>query len=291
MSEHIIGESGRIDISNTLPNGVVETINFRGIYNDPVVVALIVTWGENDPVDVRVRNVSSTSCEIFLEEPQDDGHATETVCYIVMEKGRFTIDNGLTIEAGSHSTNSVHRSSSSGWNFDTVSFSSSFSDPIVVATLNSYNNGEFISSQVGSVTSNDFGLAQEAVETGSSVTTEDIAWIAFETGTFENIDVGYNVDGSNDGYDNTPHTINFNITFSLVPDVMVDGITANGSQGYWTVGAGTWNTTTIEVYAEEDLNANRSHADNTFGWIAVPENTNFKLSTYNEADQMFTFPL
>ncbi|RLI48812.1 MAG: hypothetical protein DRP09_21125, partial [Candidatus Thorarchaeota archaeon] len=64
-------EAGHLNISNTIDQGVVETINFKNVYENPVVVAYIYTRNNGESLGVRIDNVTSTSCQIFMEEPPD----------------------------------------------------------------------------------------------------------------------------------------------------------------------------------------------------------------------------
>ncbi len=58
---------------------------------------------EADPTQVRIRNIDRDGFEIRLQEwnYKDSGYTPETFSYIVMEKGIFTLDNGVKLEAGS----------------------------------------------------------------------------------------------------------------------------------------------------------------------------------------------
>lgn len=56
-----------------------------------------------NPVQIRIRNIDREGFEIRLQEwsYQDSRHTPETFSYIVMEKGKFTLENGVKLEAGS----------------------------------------------------------------------------------------------------------------------------------------------------------------------------------------------
>ena len=140
-----IGESGRLDITDTLESGSFSLVNFRSTYVDPVVVAFVATFNDAEPVEVRVRNITSNSAEFFLQEPSGGAHGTETVTYLVFEKGRHVFANGTVIEAGVHTTSSVHDGTGGSFGGDSVNFSQPFSaKPALLHTLNSNNNNEFI---------------------------------------------------------------------------------------------------------------------------------------------------
>lgn len=273
-------ETGTVAISDTIDNGVSASVSFQQSYSTPVIVTYIATRAGDQSIDSRAKDLSSTGCTIFIEEPDDEGHVEETVSYIVAEAGTREID-GLKIEAGVHTTNTV-RTDSDGSNFgDTVTFSQSWSSvPAVLHDLQTYNNGDWITTQSNSVTTDDFNLSQEAAQTGqeSTVVEEDLSWIAFEIvsggGSIGPVTFETNAenDGTGDGVDDTPHTISFSASFSSTPDITVAGNTMNGTDGFWARSSGTqWDTTGHETYSEEDqvVDTERGHVDETFGYIAT----------------------
>ncbi len=276
----VIGESGRIDITDTIDNGSFVTVNFRNTYVDPVIICFVATNNEGEPVEVRARNVGSTSAELFLEEDSGGAHATETVVYFVVEKGRHEFSDGTIIEAGSHVTASYHNGVSGSYGGDAISFSVAFpASPAVFSSLNSYNNGDFMSSIAYQANTSGFTLQQEAAETGNVAVSESVAWMAVSKGSsslpLATFEVDASLDGSNDGPDNgTPHIISFS-SFSANPDVIVKQSSGNGNNGGWARGEGTWNTTAFNVYSEEDQvnDAERSHIDEEFSSFALSPNS------------------
>ncbi len=285
-------EVGKISISDTRDNGVVNTVNMKYDYQNPVVVAYIPTRNGGDSVDVRVDNVdaSADTFDIFMEEPDNGGHSSETASYIVVEEGVHVMPDGTKLEAGRHTTSQVHASGS--YNGDTISFSQSYSTPpVVLATLNTYNNGEFMSDAIseGSGSCNDlncrptttqFGLEQDALETGheSGATSETLGWIAVQDVGVSDLkgvpfETGKGEDGDNDGVDNNGHTLSYSAGFSKVPIVTVDGQSGVGSNGYWARGYGTHTSSSHDTAATEDQigDSERSHTNVYMGYWAFEE--------------------
>lgn len=274
-----IAETGRTSLSTTIDGGEQDSISFNNSYNNPVVVAYVPTRGGGQSYCHRVKDVTSTGCTIFAEEPDNQGHATETVCYLVVESGSWVTPEGVQIEAGIHTSNTVRQAGNGTTYGDSISYSSSFSStPVVLATLNTYNNNSFMATQVNSVGSGSFKISQERAETSTSESTEDIAWVAVEAGSGSlngnSYEAGRGSDGSNDGVDDNAHRISLS-SFSTTPDIVVHGQTMNGNDGYWARGDGTWNSSTVDVYAEEDQegDSERGHANETFGWFAIEPNS------------------
>lgn len=278
-AEQQIGETGTTSLSTTIDGGAVNTISFSKTYNDPAVFAYIVTRGGGQSIECRVRNLTTTDCEIFNEEPDDAGHNTETVVYMVMETGDWVFPDGTQVEVGKHSTSTTFNSGDSKTG-DSISLSGSYgSTPAILHTLNTYNNSQFMSTNARNVSTTDFELQQMAAQTGNTGTTETIAWMAIDQGTGTNNGYAYEVgrgnDGANDGPDDNPHSISFSQSFGSTPDIVTKGQTLNGGDGFWARSSGTqWNTSGHEVYAEEDQvgDTERGHTDEYFGYLAIEPN-------------------
>lgn len=77
-------------------------VTLKESFVNPVVVAGPLSYNDPDPAVVRIRNVTATGFDIRIQEwgYLDGSHAEETVNYIVMEQGRYILDNGARIEAG-----------------------------------------------------------------------------------------------------------------------------------------------------------------------------------------------
>lgn len=280
ITDEIKLETNSVGLSGSIDDGVSETVSFSEEFGStPAVVTYIDTRGGGESIQCRAKNVSKTAFEVHMEEPDDEGHAAETVNWIAAIPGSYIID-GTMIEAAIHSTSTV-RDNTNGSTFgDTISFGQAWqAAPAVIHNLQTYNNGEFMATQANSVSSSDFNLSQEALDTGheSNAVIEDIGWISFEdvgaTSIDGNaVDTSYAADGSNDGVDDTPHTITYSASFASTPDVIISQNTMSGTDGGYARASGTQdNTTGHEVYAEEDqvVDSERSHADETFGWFAM----------------------
>ena len=80
------------------------------------------------PSTVRVKNVQPTSFDVHIQEWSylDTWHTTETISYIVVEAGHFTLPDGSVYDAGHF------RDSSDA--FQTVSYNQAFESTPVVFT-------------------------------------------------------------------------------------------------------------------------------------------------------------
>lgn len=276
-----VGETGRITLENARGDGFVASLRFRHEYINPVVIPYIATRNGGQPYEVRASDVTSRGCQILGREPRnyDRWHATETVCYLVVERGVHTLPSGAVLEAGSLDTSAVyfaHRGNKTSAP-ERVQLRHTFSrPPAVLHALNTHNNDDFMSTSVTDVTSNSFRVRQMAAETSAASASETIAWVAVSPGAFGAFEAGRRDSGRNMGVEDAPLRITYTQSYDSKPDVIAKGNTENGSNGYWTRGAGRWDARAADVYAAEDTSrdSDRSHTNETIAWfVAKPNST------------------
>lgn len=287
-------EVGQITLSNTIDAGtpVYQDITFQNTYVEPVVVTFVQTRNGSDTIDSRVTNLTSTGCRIFVQEPTHGEHSSETVSYIVVEKGEWYLSEYVTgnsaihIEAGKVNTKKYTYEGIGLTDYETVSFGSSFAGtPAVVHKLMTRNTTTFASTAMSNLSSSGFRIAIETLDAGTTFSIDEtIGWIAIEHG-LSNISTDYisgskttdnerlviethgnRNDGTSDGDDDTEDKINFASTFSSVPIVIASGNTYNGLDGYVTRGSGTNSTTSNGLFASEGqtTDSERNHANESF---------------------------
>lgn len=287
-------EVGQITLSNTIDAStpVYEDVTFQNTYVDPVVVTFVQTRNGSDTIDSRVTNVTSTGCRIFVQEPTHGEHSSETVSYIVVEKGEWYVSEfaaasrAIHIKAGTVSTKKYTYEGIGLTDYETVTFASSFTGtPAVVHKLMTRNTSTFASTAMSNLTTSGFRIGIETLDAGTTFSqNETIGWIAIEHGmstittdyisgskTTNNerliIEVlGYTSDGTADGDDDTEDKITFASSFSSVPIVIASGNTYNGLDGYVTRGSGTNSITQNGLFASEGQTADseRNHANEYF---------------------------
>mmetsp|Transcript_34187 Transcript_34187/g.102263 ORF Transcript_34187/g.102263 Transcript_34187/m.102263 type:complete len:586 (-) Transcript_34187:157-1914(-) len=273
------GETGRV---TTTSDGV--TVNTRYVYADPVIVAFINTRNGPESTDVRVKDVTSESFRLFLEEALGTdgwaGHGDEEVSYIVMEAGRHTLEGGLVVEAGRHITSRVHIGGEE-LDGDEISFAAPFeATPVVITTLNTHNNGAFMSSLTIGVEETVFKISQEALQTGTTAESETIGWMAFSTG--EGTTSGgspyisrYDLDDRiENGVGETKYSIDLaDANFVAPPDLVVGLDQFYGWDGAYARGAGDFTATLQTIYAEEDQSPGRTHFSVPVMWVGFGHNS------------------
>lgn len=124
-------ETGKIVASDSW-----QSIQIKGNYLDPIIVASVTGAVDQEPAFTRIRNITPSSFEIRLEPGLyiEDSHKSEEVSYLIVEKGRYTLDDGTAIVAD-------HVYSAPTKKFLTHNFTTPFTvDPVIISSLNSVEN-------------------------------------------------------------------------------------------------------------------------------------------------------
>ena len=194
---------------------------------DPVVVAKPLSHNEGDPAVLRIRNVDSTGFDIRIQEWDylDGWHTTETVSYIVMERGSYTLEDGTKIEAARFDTNKTGRFGRR------VTFSQAFNQvPVVVSAVSSFNEVDAVCCRLRNIDTTGFDFCMQEQELNSkSHATETISYIAWEPSSgMLNDDLVFEVNRTQDAIKHNFKTISFNEVFMEIPVFIADMQTADG---------------------------------------------------------------
>jgi hypothetical protein len=93
-----IGEAGTKTIGQA--GNQWHSVNLQGSYTNPVVFMQLMSYNGADPCHTRIQNVRSNSFEFQIEEWDylNQDHNSETVGYVVLEAGRYTLPDGRELE-------------------------------------------------------------------------------------------------------------------------------------------------------------------------------------------------
>ena len=257
-SDFQIGESGLLNI-----NHVWETVTLTRDYVDPVVIASVNSNFGSAQVTVRVRNVTSNSFEIQIDEWDylDGAHWRENVSYMVVESGIHTLDNGSQILAGNISTN--HRSLH-------VDFSSSFSEtPIVMSQTVTRNGGSAVTTRVDNVFASGFDIfLQEEEGNDGTHANEQISWIAFDPGLGSIVDLEY--ENASTESTNVLTTVDINQAFNDSP-LFFASIQTFFDSDTATVRVTDVNRDTASFFIQEERSADKElvHSSESVGYVAI----------------------
>ncbi len=135
------------------------------------------------------------------------------------------------------------------------------------------------------VTATDFTVRMQEEEANSNNhATEDIGWIAMETGG--SVAGGMLVGDTGDSVGQATHTVNFGGTFGATPIFLADMQSLDGADTGVTVGANTLSTSQAGVYIdeEESNDAETNHTNETVGYVALDSGVYSGNSVVNGSD-------
>ncbi len=165
-------EAGEVTVTSSW-----KRVTFDTPFANPVVVVGPPRFNNSDPCVVRIRNVTKTGFDVRLYEWNylDGTHPTETVNYLVLEKGRTTLPDGSIVEAGSFTGTT---------SFKTVPFTASFAKtPVVMTTVASVNESDTISGRMRNIGLSGFSYYfREQERNRNTHANETVHFVAWEPG-------------------------------------------------------------------------------------------------------------
>jgi hypothetical protein len=224
--------SAKPSLSNLLVTGEVlidhnwQRVTFSEAFLDPVVIATPLGSTDTAPAVVRIRNVDPTGFEIRVQEWDylDGIHAAETVSYLAMERGSFTLADGTLVEAETFDTNMTK-------SFGTFSFQRRFNMiPVMITSITTVNEAAAVTGRLKNITTAGFNYRmQEQKLNPQSHATETISYIAWEpsAGTMDGLT--FEVNKTLDVVTHKIQTIPFTESFVEIPMFLVDMQTTDGS--------------------------------------------------------------
>jgi len=234
---------------------------------DPVIVAKPASLNDDEPAVIRVRNVTAIGFELRVQEWDylDGIHGEERISYIVMERGRHTLNDGTQVEAGQFDTSRTV-------GFDTVSFSQMFStEPVVIASITSVNGGDAVVGRITAIGLNDFKYKlQEQEKNAKHHISETVSYIAWEESQGTSDGVTFEVSNIGKVVNHEFQPISFSATYVSPPLFIADMQTVHGND---TANLRWKNKSTLSVSIQVDEEQSRNqevvHWDEAVGYVAL----------------------
>ncbi|MFB6283651.1 MAG: S8 family peptidase, partial [Halobacteria archaeon] len=183
----VVGETGSVDVS---ADGEWQHIQLKNTYDDPVVVTSpFTTYNGSDPAHTRVRAVKKDSFQVQVEEWNylNEKHVTESVNYMVVEKGEHRLKDGTEIEAGTAKLDH---------NWKTVRFNHGYEDPVVFSQPVTYNGGQSVITRHRNVDGDGVDIRLQEEEGNNGVhRTEKVDYVATEGSTADTQSTDHNWGG------------------------------------------------------------------------------------------------
>lgn len=168
---------GPLEVGEVNVNSRWLLVSFSRAFAHPVVVASAMSSNDDEPAIVRIDNITSTGFEISVQEWDylDDDHLHETIGYIVMEAGSYTLPDGTTVEAGTFTADGTSA-------FTPVLLAGKFTRvPVVASSVVSYNGQNAVSVRLQNITATRFeARMHEQQANGWNHPAETVSYIAWE---------------------------------------------------------------------------------------------------------------
>lgn len=260
----VIAEYGTLDLTHKW-----QTVALDETYENPVVIVSDPTFNGADPAAVRLRKVGGNTFQIRLQEPnyKDGQHTSESVSYLVMEAGDWTLADGTRIAAGTHTTN---RLTSAG--FDSVELDGFGATPTVLSQVQTFNGRDWVTTRTQGQSVGGFQLAmqeEEALNKGGH-TNETIGWLAIDSGVTSAGDTLMQGGTTSQSYNNDFARAKFGSEFDSAPALIAKLSSFNGADtanlrldDISRTGFG------VGVHEEQSLDSELAHTNESVSFLAL----------------------
>ena len=294
----VVGEMG-----TTTADSFGTVVSLQHTYEDPVFIVEAISGdatgsSANRPAAAIITSTSTSSFTVRIQEPDDenDDHGTETLAYLVMERGSYRLPDGRRVDVNATTTEKYFGNAVPGASDGTCSFTQTFTTPpLLLTSLQSNNNTgtpDFLTASQLLITPDTFACSIEVPDGVSTppVEPEVYGWIAIEGGMFRNNDIrmlATTTPQAVTGWNDLPwyeELFPFE-TFATSPGIVASKQTRFGADGGWV----RYDAVTAEsarfVIDERD-GGNRIHTAEVVGYLAFSEGG----TIYREGTSPYTFP-
>lgn len=242
---------------------VWHSVDLQYLYFDPVVVMGPPTTVGVDPATMRVRAVGPSGFEFQLDEwdYKDGAHTEETVSWMAVEAGAYTLPGGLGLVAAH--TDDV----GADWVALTFPEGVFATAPVVLVQAATAEGGESVTVRVDGVTAAGFSMRLQEQESGDGVVAaERVHWVAIDPGVSgSDLEVGLAA-----AVDEKDAVLNYATPFGAQPDVFATAQTFVDSDPV-AVRVRSSAATNMRIFLQEEgsLDAEVDHAFEAVGYLAV----------------------
>ena len=238
------------------------TVQLDRTYDNPVVIMSMATANSSEPITLRTRNAGSTSFQFQVDEwnYQNGYHPKETINYMVVEAGEYTLANGKKMVAGS----TVTANADEVW----VNFGTTFaSTPVVIAQVGHDNSTDAAVTRIRSISKTGFKVKQqeeEALSGGRPAGT--VYYVAIEKGVSGGT-MKFEAGNTGDNQDHNWRTTNFGQSYSdpvvFAGMQTTDGGDTAGVRQRWLMD----NMVEFKIEEEQSYDSEVSHTSEDIGFF------------------------
>ncbi len=258
----VLIEAGEIEVDHKWVH-----VSFKNMFIDPIVVAKPASFNDSEPCTIRIRNVDANGFQIRIQEWDylDGNHSFETVGYIAVERGSYTLQDGSLLEAGSFSTKRKR-------SINTKSFARSFNrKPVVLASVVSNREADAVTGRLRNISATEFQFKlQEQQRNRQRHASETISYIAWEPSAGIVNGLTYEVVLTDDIMTHAWTTIDFRKSISTYPIFLAD-MQSTDSADTASLRYDYKDTLTVDLMVEEERSKDKEvkHTDETVGYILI----------------------
>ena len=282
-----IAEYGQVNLNHT-----GTTIELTNDFKNPVVFALPPSNNGADFGNIRITEINNTTTDSFTIQFQEanylDGfHTTETVSYLVLEAGNWTLEDGTTLEVG------TVESKTSNWTAVDFKYPELFSQtPAVFTQIQSNKDPDFTTTRQRSTDTGGFETLIEKEEAINTPASETVGYLAIETGSGTWSGNPYEVGITEDlvtqkgfSQDFTPNL------FSQTPNLLASVATTDGGDTsvlrYENLGP---TGVRLKVQEEQSLDSETGHTTEQVSFLAIAGSGLLTgTGSFDSIDSNFTF--
>jgi flagellin-like protein len=278
LEAKLLASSFRMEWGTTTANDTFKTVNLQNSYESPIVVCSP-SYTSGLPRTVRLKDVSSESFTVRVQNPSGSVVPDTLVHYLVVEEGVW--DSPFKIEAVKYSTSTVGENNN--WNYDLRSYGESYSGNVVVLhQVMSNDDPTWITTYVSKADSrtappssgdSGFRIALNGAEAVDAHGAEDVGYVIVEEG-FDvlngiNWEAKHTADTVQGLLNSPPYNTAFDQTFSESPSVVLAfQQEMDGNNGGWALVYST-SATQLGLACDEDQvnDSERSHTTEICGFM------------------------
>ncbi len=261
------------------------TVTLAHSYEAMVVIATAPYSNNTLPLLTRVRNAQGNSFQVKLQNPSAQTLQPETVHYLVMEAGAYTLPDSRAIEA--HLVDSTLTDYKGSWQGQSLSYGQSYANPVVLGQVMSENDPDWSvfwdrgASPTSPPDSGNLWVGKMVGEDTDTVRANEVLGVVvIEEGAGSLEGVAYRARLGADtvrGMDNRPpYVYDFSPAFSSTPQVaLLSQAAMDSGDGSWAVlyGAAPLSATSLELAVDEDQigDSERRHNTEQVAYLVLEE--------------------
>lgn len=269
-SSELVGEVGFIAMTDQQDVGEWFTVSLENTYTNPVVILGALSYNGTNPSTLRVKNVTENSFQYQIQEWDylDGAHIEEDFGYVVIEEGKHTLSNGLTIEAGTAQV---------GSNSITIALSEEIDGiPLVFTQVASVVEPEPVVTRHDAIFTSSFSvkLQEEEGSNDRAHEAESVGWVAIRN-TTPTVGVFTYLSEREVTHQRKAYSINGG-GFTSTPSVFAAMQSTYGGDTS-TLRLTSLSTDSVEVFVEEETSkdSETDHTTEVVGIMALPTGTLF----------------